>query len=392
MSEHIHVFESGKSLTALSLPFELQNIISQWDSLRRVMIRRIPEEFTREEWAYVITFLDSGNLYKHIENAFGNLQDSPIEKASFMARPRGAVAIWLPNNVSLLGSLLVILLSLTGNRVEAKRGTRGKDLTEAFLKFAIENLPDGDLKSYLKKRVRAHSFGRDDRKNREMASDAAVRIVFGADETATAVHALPHPVESIAFSFIDRRSEAWIEKRAVNEEVLVDLVKVFSIYGQAGCTSPSRVVLLDAKMEEALDIRDKILDIWPKVVTDRVAMHVASDNIMSAQLLSASGWDVKCAPLNGAVIAVGNGTPHPSSLMTLFVVPSSLKEAVKQLPSNAQTIGYALTDPTDPKWLKLLSRSTIKRFVPISRMHHFGAVWDGYDFWSQLFEKVEVQL
>ena len=33
-----------------------------------------------------------------------------------------------------------------------------------------------------------------------------------------------------------------------------------------------------------------------------------------------------------------------------------------------------------------------KRFVPVSSMHHFGHVWDGYAFWRQLFEEVEVRL
>jgi len=28
--------------------------------------------------------------------------------------------------------------------------------------------------------------------------------------------------------------------------------------------------------------------------------------------------------------------------------------------------------------------------VPIGNMHHFGPVWDGYGFWRQLFEEIEI--
>ena len=56
-----------------------------------------------------------------------------------------------------------------------------------------------------------------------------------------AVASLPHRTDSRIYIFSDRRSEAWIELSAVNDTVVETLIKVFAIYGQAGCTSPSRV-------------------------------------------------------------------------------------------------------------------------------------------------------
>jgi hypothetical protein len=41
------------------------------------------------------------------------------------------------------------------------------------------------------------------------------------------------------------------------------------------------------------------------------------------------------------------------------------------------------------RWLKIVAASGIKRFVPIGRMHHFGSLWDGEQFWRQCFEEVE---
>jgi hypothetical protein len=38
-----------------------------------------------------------------------------------------------------------------------------------------------------------------------------------------------------------------------------------------------------------------------------------------------------------------------------------------------------------------MARARVKRFVPLSAMHHFGPVWDGYDYLLQLFECMELQ-
>jgi hypothetical protein len=53
-------------------------------------------------------------------------------------------------------------------------------------------------------------------------------------------------------------------------------------------------------------------------------------------------------------------------------------------------VGRAVLDPDAPKWLDVLARTKIKRFVPIERMHHFGSVWDGERFWQQAFEMVQI--
>ena len=36
-------------------------------------------------------------------------------------------------------------------------------------------------------------------------------------------------------------------------------------------------------------------------------------------------------------------------------------------------------------------KTRVKRIVDIGAMHHFDGVWDGFPFWSQLFEYVPVE-
>lgn len=391
MSKKLHYFESNSRCSAVALPFELDKVIDEWASLRAAMTRHFNDSFSRDEWAYLITFLERENLMQPFKYSFGIPVENISGKVSQVIRPRGTIAVWLPNNVSLLGPLIFILLSLTGNSIMLKGGSQSKDLTGAFLDFCNNYLPNGVLKHFINNRVTHDIFDREDIRNEKMASQANIRIVFGSDNTARYIHTYDHPVESTGFSFIDRRSEAWIEKSEVNESVLITLLKVFAVYGQVGCTSPRRVVLLEGTLDDAIFFRDRLVKLWPKINTRDPEIYIASSNIMAAQLSSILGWEPALAQRNSAVIASGERvTPIINTPMFLPIVASTLDHAISDLPENIQTIGWALSNPQDSKWLKIISKTSVKRFVPISRMHYFGSEWDGQSYWEQTFEKVEV--
>jgi hypothetical protein len=395
MSDKLHHFGPLALLSTtqwvVALPFELEQWIADWQAVRREMLRSVPEPFTRDEWAYLWGFVAGDSLRWAFEQTFGPRKEKGPKRPDRLARPRGPVSVWLPNNVSLLGPLMLVLVSLSGNPVRLKAGSQTEDLTESFLRFARDTVPAGPLADYLREQVRLEHFDRHDSRNKEMAAEAAVRIVFGSDETSAAIDSLPHPVASIAFTFSDRQSEAWIDVVRADEEVLTVLIKVFAIYGQAGCTSPRRVVVLNGSDSDALSIRNRLLELWPKVIRRDVPMHVASENVMARQWAAAKGWDAALAARHGAVLLSGSSDLEPiAGHMALPVIAATAEQAVAQLPANIQTIGHALADEHDPVWLSLLAKTAIKRFVPLARMHHFGAVWDGFAFWRSLFEEVEV--
>jgi hypothetical protein len=360
---------------------DVDAILAGWDALRRPMLRTMPDAFTRDEWAYLVGFLDPDALRGLVENAAGG----------GVLRPRGEVALWLPNNVSLLGPLMLVLVSLSGNPLRMKGGSRGDNLTGVFLDFALAQAT-GPLRAWLAARVRYDAFDRDDPRAAEMAAGSRVQVFFGSDEAARAVMSLPRPIGSVWLPFTDRRSEAWIEPAAATDDTLATLLRVFAIYGQAGCTSPRRVVLLDAAPADAVALRDRLLALWPRVLPRRPAMHVASANVMAAQWAAGLGWDAARAGGNAAVLAAGTlELPTFDAPMALPVVAASRAAAAAALPANIQTIGHAVADPRDPAWLELLATTAITRFVRLGRMHHFGAIWDGYELLRALFEHVEVE-
>lgn len=394
MAEHEQFgwYRSPRGTVVLAWPGDLDALLAEWHGLRVAMCRTLPTAFTRDEWAYLIAFAAREQLEGVLLRAFGE-RVAGDGVPDWVVRPRGRVAVWLPNNVSLLGPLMVLLLSLTGNEVELKSGSSADDLTAAFLAFARQHAPGGGALTRALERLRHASFGHDDPRQAALAAEARVRIVFGTGAAADAVHRLPHPTESVGFSFVERHSEAWIEVGATDETTVDTLIKVFAIYGQAGCTSPRRVVLLGGTAEQARALRDRVAARWRQVVPGDVPLHLASANAMARQLAALRGWDALLVERHAAVLAVGGAELAPvAEPLTLLLSWASLDEAVARLPPHTQTVGYALGEAQPrPRWLPALYCSPVKRIVPLGQMHHFGAVWDGAEYWSACFEWLEVR-
>lgn len=381
-------------VTAVALPFDLEAVIQCWLQVRVAMLKHVPSGFTRSEWAYIVSFLSKESLLEPFGRSFGRrLSEDDFEKPNFIARPVSEVAVWLPNNVSLLGPLMLILLSLSGARLRMKAGSHAADLTGEFLEFVQRHCTGSELREYLSKRVVHSAFGREDPRNAEMARDAKVRIVFGSDAAVADIENLAHPVGSHCFAFSDHRSEAWIESGCWDESAVTDLVKVFSIYGQAGCTSPSRVILLNGSRKEALALSSAIRLVWPKVVKRDPPQNLASANVAAWQVDRALGWQSEMIERNLGVVSVGDFTLEAdSTLMNLRIIPAGLADASDNLPSNIQTIGYVLANPGNDSWLRLVTESHVLRFVPLRAMHFFGSVWDGNKFWESIFEYVQFSI
>jgi hypothetical protein len=382
MSEQLTRF----SKHAVALPYALDARLAQWESLRKEMVRGVPDEFTRDEWAYLVSFLDTHHLKSIFTSTFGPEGTAPLES---LWRPRSPIAIWLPNNVSLLGPLVLILASFSGQPIAVKTGSRSEELCGAFCRYCLTTLPPGELRSYLSESIGIQAFDRNDPRNFEMAKQAAVRIAFGSDEGVSAIHALPHPAHSIGISFGNKRSEAWVSVDSLDDASADMLLKVFAIYGQAGCTSPRRVVIIGGSRKDALALRERMVARWPSAVKRPTAMNVASANTMNLQLNRAQGWDALFGPHNAAVFGVGPlERGEMKGLMSLPISWGSLEETTRYLPSNIQTLGYFGLSVEDI--IPYILPSGIKRLVPLGQMHHFGPVWDGFNFWSQLFEEIAI--
>ena len=105
-------------------------------------------------------------------------------------------------------------------------------------------------------------------------------------------------------------------------------------------------------------------------------------------------WMVEGVMKNGASgILFAIGTPETPLIdvpMFLPIVPCSLAAAKEHLPDNIQTVGIPSGMIGSMEWLGVLAETGAKRLVSVERMHHFGPVWDGYGYWRECFEEIEI--
>src|ERR1022692_936035 len=99
---HLHRFAAPSGGDAVLLPFPLDDLLADWQSLRPRMIRSLNPDFSRVEWAYLIQFIDKSSLGAIYTDTFGQPADVAPRRLHL---PRRRIAVWLPNNVSLLGLL-----------------------------------------------------------------------------------------------------------------------------------------------------------------------------------------------------------------------------------------------------------------------------------------------
>ena len=71
MCKHLHRFSSFRGAVVVSLPFDLDELIGAWSGLRSSMRKAVPNEFSRDEWAYLINFLSPEQLKRPYYEAFG---------------------------------------------------------------------------------------------------------------------------------------------------------------------------------------------------------------------------------------------------------------------------------------------------------------------------------
>lgn len=150
--------------------------------------------------------------------------------------------------------------------------------------------------------------------------------------------------------------------------------------------------MIDGSEEDAKRLQTHIIQRWSDVIRTRPDRHVASACVLDGQLGRIYDWNVQTAENNAAVILRGSANlKEPVGLSrSLLIVWGSAGEALRQLPKNIQTIGYVVCDELQGDWVSLVSRTRALRFVPLGRMHHFHHLWDGVDYWSLLFEHMEL--
>ena len=390
---HRYRFRAAQITTEVALPFSLDAICRDYDALTSKMVRQQPPpQFSRDEWGYLVSVLRGAHLRAVFDQVFGSPVPQAGDLPDRLAFAKSEIAIWLPNNVSLLGPLSVAFCLLSGARVHAKAGSRAENLTAGLQSAILDQLDPGSvLAGMWRDRLQTAQFARDDPRNAAWSQTADARIFFGSDAAALAVEALPHKPGTPFYAFADHSSLIWADAAALDEAALTTLLRVFRVYGKFGCTSPQRLVLIDGTAAQA-DAVARDLQALADRDSHEVPVHIASDNFMAAQVARARGGQAYQDAKGGMVFVTGADPAETApGLMSLAIDTQSLDQAVAMLPRNIQTIGHAAPPERLQDWARALAGTAALRFVPIRQMHHFGPFWDGQPFWQGLFRMIDIK-
>ena len=380
--------DEGKT-ASLESEKDIPGIMEDWDKIRKIMLKKPPPEFTRDELAYLVNFISKRELMEIYISTFGDLTQTS-RNGHRIIKPIGNVSLWSPNNVSLLAPLTMVLVSISGNKLRIKLGSKGADLCTPLIDWIKENSKPGPLVEWMERELSVKSFGRESELNRKWSEWANVRIVFGSDMGCKAISDLPCSEETRTFLFSNKVSQIWCTKNDMDSSQIETLIKVFSIYGTAGCTSPRIVKIIDGSLEDCDTLARRISIHWDSVIHEETEMHSASQNLLSHQIAKSQGWESWMLGKNSAVIAVGGPELNPpEGNRILPITYSSLDYSFSDLPPEIQTIGYSLPNDLLDKIEKNMVNYNIKRIVPMGEMHHFGPIWDGMHFWRGMFIEVE---
>lgn len=389
-----HRFQDLTGISEVLLPFGLDDLCSAFDALTTQMAREpAPEAFSRDEWGYLMGFMRGRALRSVFEASFGPASNDRGSMPTRMLAPRDEIAIWLPNNVSLLGPLTAILAIITGAEVRAKAGSGSENLTATLRDHILARDPKPILRELWQDRLTAESFDRRDQRNGDWSRKADARIFFGGNAAAAEVEALDHKPGTPFFAFSDHSSLVWADPAALMDETaLTSLWRVFQVYGKTGCTSPQRLVLIDGSPDDATSAMQRLATHVDDLAGPPPAMHIASDSVMTEQVARARGWQTARTAKGEAVFMAG-GPPSREipGLRGMQITAQSLDDALSDLPDNIQTIGHIASSDTVLQWTRALAGSRALRLVPVQAMHHYGPFWDGQNFWRGLFRETEIR-
>lgn len=389
-------FDHAGHMVRMMLPYNLDALLSDAQALVRQMIKTGPTlSFTRDEWAYLIHTFQPKSLISVFTDTFGPMVTAanPDDQRRYLIS-RETATVWLPNNVSLLGPLMVNNLLLAGLTVFAKSGSHASPLLNELQSYISNNAPNGTLKSLWQNKLRTEQFDRKDPRNETWSYEADVRLAFGNDTSIQAIKSLPSKSNSPFFGFGDHSSEIWISpKEAATSDTVQNILNVFRIYGKRGCTSPARVVIIDGTVGDAQDLALKLQTRWNEIKAPRPAPHLVSETIMADQVARASGAVSFRTHDGGAVFIAGDVTHFDlPGQMTLPIMALDIPAALSSQKANIQTVGVAADDGWVTDWKPQLITSGALRVVSVQKMHYFGPHWDGMPYWRSCFREIETSL
>ncbi len=323
-------------------------------------------------------------------------------KGSMLRVGRGLLFHIAPSNVPAMFAYTLAIGMLAGNanrvRLSTRQGETERQLCRIFR--TLLNRPEFEE---IKARTSLLTYERNDILTARYANQCDGRVVWGGDETVSALRAMPLAPHGVELSFPDRCSMALLRKShlsGLEPGELEDLAHRFynDTYrmDQNACSSPRLVIWLEDGEEEGIRAR------WWEAVACEAARRYpfgAYQAFRKLEAFSLAAMTMEDPPVEGldrfqgnllmvARLAAPPSRPlEPNGSFGLFYECriQRLDQLLPLLSPKIQTLTAAGTDLSEiAQFLQKKGAGGVDRVVPVGRALEMDTIWDGKDLISQL--------
>lgn len=378
-------------------PFD-DRIVSFFDHLSKAIlsnkeINKIPEIVSLAFW------LRKANLNK-MKDENSHLINNNLFKIS----PRGIVFHICPANVDTMFIYSMAVSVLIGNKNILRISNR-MDAPQILFLFDLLNKNIEQFPEFISY-INIIKYDHDDEISKFISEKAAVRIIWGGDQTIEKFKKITSSPLTKDIVFPDRISILCIGSEAYNllsKDEENNFVKHFYndayTFDQKGCSSPQSIFVIGEEKCNELCIK-KMQSTLPEYIEEKYEIDVASIaslklNYIVDEAIENNGFTIKGNNFATFILrdcqtpflkhTCGGGIFNVYSISDV----DKLKEYI--IPK-LQTISYFGLDSDNFQRLQDLSNGEgVDRIVPIGSALEFYYLWDGYNLFDELSKKVFIK-
>ncbi|MEG3768080.1 acyl-CoA reductase [Alteromonas sp. 14N.309.X.WAT.G.H12] len=321
-----------------------------------------------------------------------NIQKILNTLADGVYKPVGLVVHYTPANVDTMFVYSWVCALLMGNRNIVRLSSRQSDVQQVLLKVmeAVLSLPDYADVANTNQFVR---FERDHQDGAVISKQADARVLWGGDDSVTAIRALACKPRCRDISFADRYSASYIDFHHIddNDNTAGLLWRECEPFEQQACSSP-RILFWrgdDAHWTSFVNALAKQAKAVTPSITRKNEQLIYNQWCQSDDLLYSNE---QVGVLNLVHVKHEHSAliERHSGQYTLCCVRVDGVEALLNYDdARWQTLSYA--GVSKDSLFKVFHNAPIKgidRIVPLGNALTFSAQWDGYELLSQLARRV----
>lgn len=319
-------------------------------------------------------------------------------KLKGLYKPLGLVVHFTPANVDTMFIYSWVCSLLLGNKNVIRVAT-GESVLQDFLFSQINKLMMEQRFAAIKATNLFVKFDKSSHFTEQLSTIADARVIWGGDESVLGIKSFTTPPRCRDICFSDRYSAAIINgDKLLSEHDLKTLAEKLwqdtKPYQQQACSSP-KILFWLGSTENQSRLLSSINDLAAKGSKDiaRLNNHLVTSQLTRAKRGTMRPLILKniCAQL----IASPEEILHQHHLghgMYFIAQLNNLEALGEWVDAKLQTLSYWGVDKTSLlKLLALSSITGIDRLVPVGQALDFNIVWDGFDLFSHLSRKINVE-